>query len=438
MKFSFLRKWNLVLFEVLTAVSFSLLFLFGIAVQKETRQPFGENIWEPISQLTLFEVQSVDTMKYSRDVARQKLYDPSFDADIAFYTKSAAELGATHIALGTPYEKEFAPFLRRWVEAARKEGLSVWFRGNLAGWEGWFGYKGITPKEHQESIYDFILQHPDLFRDGDVFTPCPECENGALGDPRFSGTVPDFRQFLIDEHAIAKEAFRTIAREVEVGYHSMNGDVAALVMDKETTAHLGGVAAIDHYVKDAERFAFDVASLAEQSGGRVAVSEFGLPIADIHGNLEEEEQAEMVERLLQELYRQKESIAGVNYWVLAGGSTALLDENGRKREAFEKVAQYYKPVIVRGIIRDPFGNPLEGIPVVVGEHLFEVQTDSEGKYQFAVPRIHVEIEAGGENHGKATYAIMPDAPYLVEWNMVLEPVDPSLIYSARVWWHVMF
>src|SRR3990167_8157982 len=66
-----------------------------------------------------FQVQSIDTMKYSRDVAREKLKDFSYDKEIETQVKNIAETGASHVAIATPYDDEFLPFLRRWVKAAR-------------------------------------------------------------------------------------------------------------------------------------------------------------------------------------------------------------------------------------------------------------------------------------------------------------------------------
>ena len=66
----------------------------------------------------------------------------------------------------------------------RKHGLSVWFRGNFSGWEEWFGYPKIKAYEHINKTRNFIINNPELFADGDIFTSCPECENGGPGDPR--------------------------------------------------------------------------------------------------------------------------------------------------------------------------------------------------------------------------------------------------------------
>src|SRR5581483_10587790 len=147
--------------------------------------------------------------------------------------------------------------------AARHHNLHVWFRGNFSGWEGWFNYPSINRATHQEKIAGFITAHPDLFADGDIFTACPECENGGPGDPRQTGDVAGFRQFLIDEYRATQEAFASINKKVQSNYDSMNYDVAMLVMDKETTAALGGIVVIDHYIADPSGYRYDIEQIEE-------------------------------------------------------------------------------------------------------------------------------------------------------------------------------
>jgi hypothetical protein len=88
----------------------------------------------------IWEVRSVDTMKTSRDLAREKLHDISYDQIIVRDLKLIKDLGANYVAIDTPYDEEFIPYLTRWVKHAREQGLKVWFRGNFGG-GGWFGYQ---------------------------------------------------------------------------------------------------------------------------------------------------------------------------------------------------------------------------------------------------------------------------------------------------------
>ncbi len=285
-------------------------------------------------------IRSIDTMKYSRDLAREKLHDPAFVAVINQQMKDIAGAGANYVAIDTPYDREFIPFLREWVTAARHDGLHVWFRGNFSGWEGWFGYPSITRQEHVGLTRNFILNNPTLFADGDIFTPCAECENGGPGDPRQTGDVVLYRQFLIAEKNTSSQAFLQIGKNVQAGYFSMNFDVARMIMDQPTAAAVGGVVVIDHYVKSPKQLAADVQIIAGQSGGQVILGEFGAPIPDINGQMNDQQQADWINQALSWLSGLPE-VDGVNYWTSFGGSTALWNNNGQPKPAVAVITNYY-------------------------------------------------------------------------------------------------
>ena len=271
-----------------------------------------------------WKVQSVDTMKLSRDKAREKLTDPSFDSVIRTEISNISDVGATHVAIGTPYDEEFLPYLRRWVKIAREHGLNIWFRGNFSGWEGWFEYPDLSPEEHRTKVKDFILKNSDLFKDGDIFTPCPECENGGPGDPRHTGDIPGFRNFLIDEHEISSQAFSEINKDVASNYFSMNADVSGIVMDNETSQSLDGIIVIDHYVNTPFQLYSDITKIAQNTDSKIVLGEVGVPIPDIHGQMTQTEQADWLKEAFVYLSRMQ-NLYGINYWVGSNGSTAIFD-----------------------------------------------------------------------------------------------------------------
>lgn len=320
-------------------------------------------------------VRSIDTMKYSRDQARTKLNDPSYDAVIDNQMKQIAALRATHVAIGTPYDKEFLPVLKQWVSKARKYGLHVWFRGNFSGWEGWFEYSKMDKDTHTREIEKFILANKSLFENGDIFTSCPECENGALGDPRY-GDVVTYRKFLVTEYSTIKNAFTKIGKKVIANYYSMNGDVALLVMDKNTTKALGGVVTIDHYVKTPGKLVEDIKDIAIKSGGKVVLGEIGVPIPDIHGKMTEWEQAEWIAATFAKLQRIP-YVVGVNYWVNVGGSTALWTDGGSAKKAVSVLKNAYSGNTIRGKVTDASGKPVSGARVVTLMETYETQNNGE-------------------------------------------------------------
>lgn len=292
-----------------------------------------------------WDIRAIDTMKLSRDMARE--YADGMDKELDEQVSLIAETGATHIAIGTPYDEEFLPATKKWVRAARKYKLKVWFRGNWSGWEEWFDHSQISRAEHLEMTRQFILDNPNLFEDGDIFSACPECENGGPGDPRQSGDVEGFTQFLIDEHQMMEETFKIIGKDVQFNVNSMNGDVANLIMNKQTTKALGGVVAIDHYVKTPQQLADDVEEMAKKSGGDIFLGEMGAPIPDIHGNMTEEQQAEWLDDALMRLAKM-DHVAGINYWTAFGGSTALWNSENKPKMAVAVLKKYFDPETIEG------------------------------------------------------------------------------------------
>ncbi len=298
----------------------------------------------PRVKQNLWQIRSIDTVKYSRDVAREKEKDLEFDKVIEIQVANIAKTGANYIAIGTPYDSEFKPFLNRWVAAARHYNLKVWFRGNFSGWEGWFNYPKIDRAQHLKQTEEFIVNNSDLFEDGDIFTSCSECENGGPGDPRQTRDIDGYRQFLISEYNTSKTAFAKINKKVATGYFSMNGDIARLIMDSTTTKATGGVVVIDHYVATPEKLVGDVKELIKSSGGQLFLGELGVPIPDITGSMTEDEQANWIKKALTDLPYQGDLI-GLNYWVSVGGSTQLWDENNHPRKVVDVLKQFYSQKI---------------------------------------------------------------------------------------------
>jgi hypothetical protein len=288
-----------------------------------------------------WDMQAIDTMKYSRDLARVKANDASFDKEIDDQMKNIAATGATHVAISTPYDEEFLPFMKRWVASARKYKLNVWFRGNFSGWEEWFEYKKIDKQTHIAKTKSFIESHQELFEDGDIFTSCTECENGTkmqYGDPH---DVALHRAFLIEEYTVTKAAFAKINKNVKSNYYSMNGDVALAMMDKETTQAFDGIVVVDHYVKDPKQMAHDLRALAAQSGGTIILGEVGAPVPNIHGAMTTEEQTLWVSEALHEAARIPQ-VGGVNYWVNKDGTTAIWEKDNKPKPSVEVITKYFK------------------------------------------------------------------------------------------------
>jgi len=367
-----------------------------------------QKIWA-VQRPTWWKYQSVDTMKYSRDVAREKLNDASFDKEIEEQVKQIASTGATHISLGTPYDDEFLPFLRRWVNAARTNNLSVWYRGNFSGWEGWFGYQKISQAEHLAKVERFVSQNPTLFVDGDIFTACPECENGGPGDPRHNGKLGEYRKFIIDEYQLTQKLFNKLNKKVVTNLASSNGDVARLVFDRDTVQAMGAVITIDHYVATPEKLINDIRDLHRDTGAFVVLGEVGVPIVDIHGQMSEEQQAAWLTKMFEGLLDTPEVI-GINYWTSRGGSTQLWNSDGSTRKALEVIKKYYSPMVYVGRIVDQLGVGIKD--ALVSHNSRAYYTDKKGNFAFPVTRIDGQI--------------LVSAPGYYSQGALLEPVSKSM------------
>lgn len=344
----------------------------------------------------LWPISSVDTMKFSRDISRE----PDILTRIPKYVASVAKLSPTHIAIATPYNEEFYPVLSTWVKEARKYNMKVWFRGNWAEWEGWFGYKKFTDyKDHHQKTYDFILSHKELFEDGDIFTPAPEPENGGLGDPRGSSErTKKFQEFLITSYDTCEKARIAIQATFKCGYFSVNGDVARESLTKEVVAKTGKVVVIDHYVKKNDKLIQDIQSLHEKYDATIVLGEYGAPIPDIHGTMTEIQQADYIAESYAKVLSLGSIVEGINYWTAFGGSTKLFNDNGEERKAVSTIESFYNPPTLTGIITDQFGNKIENAKISVLDGALTSLTDQRGLYTIALPGTlsEVKVEAGKE------------------------------------------
>ena len=403
-------------------------FIIGTLIFLATFRKVNEFNYIAIGDEDKFwKVQSVDTMKYSRDLSREMLENKSFDSIIDDTMKKISATGATHVSIGTPYDREFLPILKRWIDSARRENLKIWFRGNFSGWEGWFDYPKIGREEHIALTRNFILNNPNLFKDGDIFTASPECENGGPGDPRHNGDLSGHRAFLIKEYQTTESAFEKIGKKVRSNFNSMNGDVASLVMNKATTQVLGGIVAVDHYVATPDKLAADIKKLSANSGGKVVLSEFGVPIPDINGKMSELEQAKWISNALEKLVKMNE-LEGLNYWVSVGGSTEIWPRNGKPKMAVQTITKFFTPEIFSGFIVDESGKPIIGA-LISGEYT-SILSGLNGHFKMPYLKDRpMTLEIKAPEYLVKTYAIDPNNDKQAE--IVLMKERPSLI--SRFW-----
>lgn len=362
--------------------------------------PFGPQIQ------TLWKYQCIDTMKVSRDNAHFLMNDPNTPRIIDAQLTEVTNLGANCVAIDTPYDEEFVPYLTQWTKSARKKNLHVWFRGNWSSWEGWFGYpKGVSTDEHIHRTQQFIHKHSDLFRDGDIFSAIPEPENGWPNGYISQNEFSTFRKFLVDENYQVQQAFSSLGKKVETNWFSLSGGVAKSVLDKKTVNALGNIVTIDHYVQAPEEMSSYIDYFKNTLHARVVIGEFGAPIADINGEMNEKEQAEFVDAVFWEIYKHNKDVLAINYWTLTDGSTALLNSDGTPKKVTQVIKMYYKPAIITGTVVNTWHFPLHNIIIKTIDGAQSVTTDFFGNFTIVVPAKNTTIVAEGNGFKTKTLPI---------------------------------
>ncbi len=376
-----MMKNKVVVLVILLIVSGMVVLGYTYAVFTQQNDALPEVHAQPF-----WKYQCVDTMKSSRDRAREWINRPSYRADIRRQMDIIASLGANCVSIGTPYDEEFIPYLTSWVDAARDAGLHVWFRGNFAGWEGWFDYKRISDESTQHvAVAQFVRSHPDLFRDGDIFTSAPEAENGGPFQPGNSSQYEQYRNFLIDSYSECRNLFKEIQRDITCNWFSMSGGHAKSIFTKPSVIALDNVVTIDHYTRDSRDMGEYVDYFVKQYKAQVVIGEFGAPIPDLNGSMTEEEQAVFVRHLFEELLQRKDSVAGVNYWTLYEGSTRLLNEDYSERLVAETTRDYFMPGTVVGRVTSVHEKSIAGAYVEVEGKKLGVTTDANGYFSLQLP-----------------------------------------------------
>lgn len=362
----------------------AILFVFGIivfimvAISAVTpKKVLGQ------STTTFWKYQCIDTMKISRDDARKWAEKPDLQDHIAWEMKTIKDLGANCVAIDTPYDSEFLPYLTQWVKAARTENLHVWFRGNFAGWETWFNYPKLADNQlFFTKLKSFISDNANLFADGDIFTGAPEAENGGPYDQVEKNEYDSYRKFLIDEYQIEHDAFAAINKNVQLNWQSMNGGLAKRMYDQNTIDKTEKTITIDHYINSADQMGEYINYFNKTYKAQVNIGEFGAPIPDINGEMTEDQQAEFVEKLFAQLYDNRELVNGVNYWDLYDGSTALMNPDQTPRKVAAIVKKYFTPAIIAGIVTDDFDEPIVNVQVSSADGKDKAITDKNGYYSF--------------------------------------------------------
>lgn len=399
-------------------------FLFLIFSICMTRSAYAGNV-----QRTFWKYQCIDTMKTSRDRARSVPKEGNPRGVIVGELEMIKDLGGNCVAVGTPYDEEFIPYLKMWAEEAHKRNLTVWFRGNFSRWEGWYGYpKDLTPSDHLKLTEEFIKNHSDLFADGDAFDPCPECEGyGPWNVPEDNASYLQFRQLQV---LTLDRLFANLRKKVITNRLSTIGGRARDVYDAETIRELRGMVTIDHYVENTEDMETYIRYFSDEFGAQTFVGEFGAPNPGINGEMDEDEQASFIESIFEVLYENRKDVSGINYWVLRDGTTSLLNPDGTYRKAAYIIKSFYKPSDFSFTITDSFGDPLEKVQINIGNGKEIIYSDSEGKANALMRGGEYVVVIEKENYEPTTLILSETE----EADVILKREKEDIFYEIRSYW----
>lgn len=162
---------------------------------------------------------------------------------------------------------------------------------------------------------------------------------------------------------------------------------------------------------------------------RFLIGELSAPFSDINRAMTDNEQVQFNKNILNYLSSRKDVI-GINYWVLKGGSTSLINSDGSSRTAVEVIKNYYIPGTVNGTVTNTINEQLKGITVKTKDGL-SIVTDDKGKYNLTVPAVPLEHMIDADQYKSAERNINVSRGSESVLDIKLEPQKMSLWYRIR-------
>lgn len=312
--------------------------------------------------------QSVDVMKYSKDVVCNY---PS-DAFIASEVAKAVELGVTHVAISTPYDNPTCGsalvLTQKWVTAIRAAGLHVWHRHLPNAFEATYGvskHRSPDGTRHLKTIADWYTANSDLVQNGDVVTPIPEPQNGGISGITYCAdslcqfsNAADFNEWLRTAQLTTKLAIKASGKTIATTLGDNNGVFVGLYgfdgyitwcdnnpdcvgqskIEAATVTAMDNIIAIDHYPASNATMAGDLDEMrAVFPNANVVIGEFGT----ITQSTEATRQTAAEEAF--SAFAARSWVKGVNYWHLGpGGNEGLINSDFTNKAVFGVVEGYYK------------------------------------------------------------------------------------------------
>ncbi len=305
-----------------------------------------------LSTQQTWSIQSVSSMKESKD----RVCDQRAQTFIDQWVTTAANLGVNYIAVETPYDSpgcgNSVTYTQHWVQAIHSRGLHVWHRHMPLAFEGIYN----TPKnlniDYLQQIANYIRANPTFFRDGDIFTPIPEPQNGGIQGVTYCSrsicifqNPAQFNQWLRNAMSTSETAFQQIGLggKIKIGYFGFDGFVAwgdnnpdwHGILEDTTIAQMGNIT-IDHYPElVGDTMSNDLNELQTRYPNvPIVIGEWGT-VAD--GNPMQQVQNSMGAA-------RRSNVVGFNYWHMGiGGNEGLINEDFSLNPQYSTVQTFFRP-----------------------------------------------------------------------------------------------
>lgn len=303
---------------------------------------------EPVR--SAWSIQSVSSMKETKD----RICWPRPLEFIDRWVDRAVELGANYVSVETPYDNPLCgdseKHTREWVAAIRKKHMRIWHRHMPLAFEGIYNTRKDPAKDYLQQIGTYIVSHPDLFTEGDIFTPIPEPQNGGIRDVSYCAqgicifrNPAHFNQWLRDAIDVSEAAFAKIGLggKMKIGYYGFDGFIAwgdnnpdwDGLLEDATVLKMGNIT-IDHYPElVGDTMANDLDELqARYPNFPIIIGEWGTVTPN---NPEEQVQTSMQAA-------QRPSVVGFNYWHMGiGGNEELVHWDLHHARQFDEVQSFF-------------------------------------------------------------------------------------------------
>lgn len=309
-------------------------------------------------------IQSVDMMKYSKDVVCNQ---PS-QATVDTMVQRAKDSGANYIAISTQYDNTATGYCgngvtgnalaltTKWVNSIRAHGLHVWFRQMSNSFEGINGVTKVsnTPA-YTNFIVNYILANPTLYQPGDIFTPTPEPDSAGISGVTYCPTIcqftnaTDFNNWIQNTQVAVKNAFTQIGvSNVQVGYYGTSGFIVYGANNSDwygksfltaaTVASMNNVIAMDDYPESFGQ------NLSYSMTGFHKVWPNATLVMGEWGTIDATNSAQAVQQVNTSMAAAKQPfVTGFNYWNLGpAGHESLLNSDLSTNATYTAVQNFFK------------------------------------------------------------------------------------------------